>query len=321
MLGSVLPCSRWGTLPRLNEAEACGQCGRGCGSTRTLSLSLSLLLKPRGVPVDEGDDPPLGPLRPATAVLFIARPCLPSVHVVESLQDVGEGRSEFGGVVPTLLHQIRQFRGPLAADNGPLPTVDHSGVKLIAAHPVEGLLKGHNLPQDDSERVHVGLVIVRPAVSHLGSHVPEAPRLPAHLVHLIGLGVGRLHDPRQSEVDQLHLPVQRESDVARLEIAVEDHAPRIGLTVAVVHGRGDGTGALEDGHVRQRLLLPEPTASVAYAGVVAEHLGEGAAVEALKDDEARTLGGRTSPDEGDNVGMIEFGVNLQFPLDLVDGQR
>ena len=101
---------------------------------------------------------------------------------------------------------------------------------------------------------------------------------------------------------------------------MEHHGTRDGRPVAVRHGVGHGLGAIQHLQVRELLLLPEPPPPVADPRVVSQVLRQRPPVQALQHDEARPLGGRAGPDQADDVGMVELGVNLQLSLDLVDGQ-
>mmetsp|Transcript_31358 Transcript_31358/g.91856 ORF Transcript_31358/g.91856 Transcript_31358/m.91856 type:complete len:737 (-) Transcript_31358:627-2837(-) len=241
----------------------------------------------------------------------------------QGFQPVGnllERRSNVVIDIPALRNELRQLLRPLLAQRRAHPTVDDLVIELLPIHPIIGLLVRHDLPKYGTERIHIRLVVVGTTIRHLGCHIPQTSSLTAHFVHIIRLRAPIAHHSGQSKVNQLHSAIEGEANVIRLEVPVQHHRTGDGRPVAVRHGVGQALGAAQDLQVRELLLLPEPPPPVADARVVAQVLRQRPPVEPFQDDEARSLGRGAGPDQADDVGVVELGVDLQFPLDLVDGQ-
>mmetsp|Transcript_36189 Transcript_36189/g.78742 ORF Transcript_36189/g.78742 Transcript_36189/m.78742 type:complete len:200 (+) Transcript_36189:1014-1613(+) len=193
-------------------------------------------------------------------------------------------------------------------------------VELLPVHPIIWLLVCNNFPQDRTEGVNIGLVVVGTTIGNLRGHISQTSRLSAHFVHIVRFRIRPLDDARQSKVDKLHGTVEGEAYVIRLQIAVEDHGTRQGRAVAVGHGIGNALGAVENVDVGELLLLPEASTPVADASVVSQMLRQRTTVEPFQHDEAGSLRRRSGTDQTDDVGMIELGMDDELSLNLVNGK-
>ena len=156
--------------------------------------------------------------------------------------------------------------------------------------PLERLVAGEHLVEDDAEREEVRPVVDLLALDLLRRHVVRrAEELPL-------LGEVRAVEPGDAEVGDLHPPFLGDQDVRRLDVAVH-HPVGVGVVEGVPHLGDD----VEHAGQRQRLLPLEHQLQVGAAHV-------------LHGDEGEPLvGGLDHVMDGDDVGMGQDARALRLP--------
>ena len=101
---------------------------------------------------------------------------------------------------PTVLHEVVETGADLRIQRRAQSTANDAIIVHVDTETCKGCLERSDLPEQDSERVHIHGAVVGLLQCHLGCHVSETARVATHLVQIIVHFLLGSNFLRQSEV-------------------------------------------------------------------------------------------------------------------------